>query len=128
MRREEELREAKIQQQRLNCFISQIEIYNHFMQNKTDSRPTESSMLAVGASTVEEDWGKNIDDAKPMEEEALEEASLRKKPLELQRMCSLNRKNKTSAFDDECLKFHGANSLTLEGVAESFGNMDLLNL
>ena len=52
---------------------------------------------------------------------------LRKKPLELQRMCSLNRKNKTSAFDDECLKFHGANSLTLEGVDEGSGNMDLLN-
>ena len=41
------------------------------MQNKMTSQPTESSMLAVGASTIEVDLGQNIDDAKPMEEEAI---------------------------------------------------------
>ena len=66
---------------------------------------------------MQNQWRKNIQ----------KKLHLRKKPLELQRMCSLNRKNKTSAFDDECLKFHGADNLTLEGVAEGSRNMDLLN-
>ena len=94
------------------------------MQNKTTSQPTEHLMLVVGASTTEVDVGQNIDDVKPMEEEDPKETSLKKKPLELQRMQSLHRE---SAFDDKCLKFRGADNLTLEGVAEGSSNMDLLN-
>ena len=51
------------------------------MQNKTTSQPTESSMLAVGASTTEADSGQSIDDAKPMEEEAPEEASFKEEAI-----------------------------------------------
>ncbi|PQQ07978.1 DNA helicase INO80 isoform X1 [Prunus yedoensis var. nudiflora] len=46
LRREQELREAKRQQQRLNFLIQQTELYSHFMQNKSSSQPSED--LAVG--------------------------------------------------------------------------------
>ncbi len=61
-----------------------------------------------------------------MEEEDPEEIALKKKPLELQRMWSLNKK-KPSAFDDKCLKFCHTDSLTLESVAKGSSNMDFLN-
>ena len=51
------------------------------MQNKTTSQPTESSMLAIGASTTEVDSGQNIDDAKPMEEEDLEETAFKEEDI-----------------------------------------------
>ena len=77
----EEIREVKRQQHRLIFLLSPTELYNHFMQNKTDSRPTESSMLAVGASTAEEDLGQKIDDAKPMEEEDPEEIAFKEESI-----------------------------------------------
>ena len=95
------------------------------MQNKTDSHPTESSMLAIGASTAEEDSGQNIDDAKPMEEEDQEEIAFKEESIRVAKDAVFQKK--TTTFDDECLKFHGANSLTLKGVAEGSGNMDFLN-
>ena len=95
-----------------------------FMQNKTDSHPTESSMLAIGASTAEEDSGQNIDDAKPMEEEYPKEIAFKEESIRVAKDPVFDKKNTT--FDDECLKFHGANSLTFEGMAEGFGNMDFL--
>ena len=122
----EEIREAKRQQQRLNFLLSPTELYNHFMQNKTDSRPIESSMLAVGASTAEKDSGQNIDDAKPMEEEDPEEIAFKEEAIRVAKDVFFEKKSKKIAFDDECLKFCGADSLTFEGVAEGSGNMYFL--
>lgn len=127
LKREEELREAKRQQQRLNFLLSQTELYSHFMQNKTASQPAESSMLAAEASTAEADVGQNIDIATPTEEEDPEETAFKEEAIRVAKNAVSEQKKKTSAFDDECLKFRGADSLTLEGVAEGSGNMDLLN-
>ena len=120
----EEIREVKRQQQRLNFLLSQTELYNHFMQNKMDSQRTESSMLAIGASTAEEYLNQNIDDAKPMEEEDPEEIAFKEESIRVAKDAVFEKK--TATFDDECLKSHGANSLTLEGMAEGSGNMDFL--
>ena len=81
------------------------------MQNKTTSQPAESSMLAVGASTTEADSGQNIDDAKPMEEEYPKEIAFKEESIRVAKDAVFEKK--TTAFDDECLKFRGANSLTL---------------
>ena len=120
----EEIREAKRQQQRINFLLSPTELYNHFMQNKMDSQPTESSMLAIGASTAEEYLNQNIDDAKPMEEEDPEEIAFKEESIRVAKDAVFEKK--TTTFDDECLKFRGANSLTLEGMAEGSSKMDFL--
>jgi DNA helicase INO80 len=46
LKREEELREARRQQQRLNFLLTQTELYSHFMQNKTAGTGSSQPNLA----------------------------------------------------------------------------------
>ena len=64
------------------------------MQNKTTSQPTESSMLAIGASTTEADSGQNIDDAKPMEEEDPEETAFKEEAIRVAKDAAFEHKKK----------------------------------
>ncbi|GKU89799.1 hypothetical protein SLEP1_g3891 [Rubroshorea leprosula] len=103
LRREQELREAKRQQQRLNFLIQQTELYSHFMQKKANSQPSEALPM--------EDVKPNEEEAplsglatEPGEEEDLEEAELKKEALRAAQNAVSKQKKLTSAFDTECLK------------------------
>ncbi|KAL5210687.1 hypothetical protein ABZP36_006310 [Zizania latifolia] len=88
LKREEELREAKRQQQRLNFLLSQTELYSHFMQNKAgESAPADEG------SVPEED-----------EEEDPEEAELKKEALRAAQQAVSQQKKMTSAFDSEIVR------------------------
>ncbi|OEL33194.1 DNA helicase INO80, partial [Dichanthelium oligosanthes] len=88
LKREEELREAKRQQQRLNFLLSQTELYSHFMQNKA----------GVSAPPDEED----VPDED--EEEDLEEAQLKREALRAAQHAVSQQKMKTNAFDSEIVR------------------------
>ncbi|XVF07182.1 hypothetical protein REPUB_Repub06bG0116600 [Reevesia pubescens] len=102
LRREQELREAKRQQQRLNFLIQQTELYSHFMQNKANSKPSEA--LPAG----DEESNDEDDDAGPSGEEDLEEAELKKEALRAAQDAVSKQKKLTSAFDTECFKLRQA--------------------
>ncbi|WVZ56940.1 hypothetical protein U9M48_007401 [Paspalum notatum var. saurae] len=87
LKREEELREAKRQQQRLNFLLSQTELYSHFMQNK-----------AGGSAPPDED----VPDED--EEEDPEEAQLKREALRAAQHAVSQQKMKTNAFDSEIMK------------------------
>lgn len=126
LKREQELREAKRQQQRLNFLLSQTELYSHFMQNKTSQ-----SSEAVGEEKYNDQEmllsssGTQLD-----EEEDPEEAELRKEALKAAHDAVSKQKMMTSAFDNECLKLRLAGDaeapLQDASVTES-SNIDLLH-
>ncbi|KAJ1297121.1 hypothetical protein BS78_01G353700 [Paspalum vaginatum] len=86
LKREEELREAKRQQQRLNFLLSQTELYSHFMQNK------------AGGSAPDED----VPDED--EEEDPEDAQLKREALRAAQHAVSQQKLKTNAFDSEIMR------------------------
>lgn len=88
LKREEELREAKRQQQRLNFLLSQTELYSHFMQNK-----------AGGSAPPDED----VPDED--EEEDPEETQLKREALRAAQHAVSQQKMKTNAFDSEIVRF-----------------------
>jgi DNA helicase INO80 len=88
LKREEELREAKRQQQRLNFLLSQTELYSHFMQNKAGE-----SALPDEASVPEAD-----------EEEDPEEAELKREALRAAQQAVSQQKRITNAFDSEIVR------------------------
>ncbi|XP_057983350.1 chromatin-remodeling ATPase INO80 [Malania oleifera] len=107
LRREQELREAKRQQQRLNFLLSQTELYSHFMQNKPTSQPSEA--LPVGDDEQnEEDAALGSSDARSGEDEDPEEAELKMEALKAAQDAVSKQKKLTSAFDNECLKLRQA--------------------
>ncbi|KAK2651936.1 hypothetical protein Ddye_011792 [Dipteronia dyeriana] len=103
LRREQELREAKRQQQRLNFLIQQTELYSHFMQNKSNSQPSED--LPVG-DEKSNDQGMLLSssDVSPGEEEDPEEAELKKEAMRAAQNAVSKQKLLTSVFDTECSK------------------------
>lgn len=88
LKREEELREAKRQQQRLNFLLSQTELYSHFMQNKAG----ESAQPADGSVSGED------------EEEDPEEAELKREALRAAQHAVTQQKRMTNAFDSEVVR------------------------
>uniref|UniRef100_A0ACD5XKY0 Uncharacterized protein n=1 Tax=Avena sativa TaxID=4498 RepID=A0ACD5XKY0_AVESA len=88
LKREEELREAKRHQQRLNFLISQTELYSHFMQNKAGE-----SALPDEGSVPEDD-----------EEEDPEEAELKREALRAAQHAVSQQKRMTNAFDSEIVR------------------------
>lgn len=87
LKREEELREAKRQQQRLNFLLSQTELYSHFMQNKT------------GASAPPDE-----EDVPDENEEDHEEAQLKREALRAAQHAVSQQKMKINAFDSEIVR------------------------
>lgn len=88
LKREEELREAKRQQQRLNFLLSQTELYSHFMQNKAGEKA-----LPDEGSVPEAD-----------EEEDPEEADLKREALRAAQHAVSEQKRMTNAFDSEIVR------------------------
>ncbi|KAI5318254.1 hypothetical protein L3X38_037962 [Prunus dulcis] len=103
LRREQELREAKRQQQRLNFLIQQTELYSHFMQNKSSSQPSED--LAVGDEKQnDKEASLSSSDDEAIEEEDPEDAELKKEAFKAAQDAVLKQKNLTSKFDNEYMK------------------------
>lgn len=88
LKREEELREAKRQQQRLNFLLSQTELYSHFMQNKAG----ESALPDEGSAP-------EVDDG-----EDPEEAELKREAFRAAQHAVSQQKRMTNAFDSEIVR------------------------
>ncbi|KAE8098737.1 hypothetical protein FH972_016778 [Carpinus fangiana] len=127
LRREQELREAKRQQQRLNFLIQQTELYSHFMQNKSNSQPSEA--LPVGDEKLnDQEVLLSSSDAEPDEEEDPEEAELKKEALRAAQDAVSKQKKLTSAFDTECLRLRQAAEFeSLPPEVAGSNNIDLHN-
>lgn len=125
LRREQELREAKRQQQRLNFLIQQTELYSHFMQNKANTQPSEALPAGDKKSNDDEE-----NDVGPGGEEDPEEAELKKEALKAAQDAVSKQKKLTSAFDTECFKLRQAAEIEVpledSSVAGS-SNIDLHN-
>ena len=127
LKREEELREAKRQQQRLNFLLSQTELYSHFMQNKS-SQPSETSLTGEGESTAPEEPSAIA--VQPGEEEDPEEAELQKEALKAAQHAVSQQKQITNLFDSECMKLRQAAETTdaeNDSAIAGSSNIDLLN-
>lgn len=129
LKREQELREAKRQQQRLNFLLSQTELYSHFMQNKSASQSIEA--LAAGDQAPNDEEKFLSSEAKlDEEEEDPEDAEIRKEALKAAQDAVSKQKKMTSAFDDECLKLRQAvdvEALQQDGSVTVSSNIDLLH-
>lgn len=128
LKREQELREAKRQQQRLNFLLSQTELYSHFMQNKTTTQTSEA--LTAGDEKSSQEMLLSSSEACLEEDDDLEDAELRNEALKAAQDAVSKQKMMTSAFDSECLRLRQAietdPSLQDVSVAES-SNIDLLH-
>ncbi|KAJ8747244.1 hypothetical protein K2173_024169 [Erythroxylum novogranatense] len=128
LKREQELREAKRQQQRLNFLIQQTELYSHFMQNKPNSQPSE--VLSVGEEKLSDQENHFSTEAHPDEEVDPEEAELRKEALRAAQDAVSKQKKLTSAFDDECSRLReaaDADGLSVDVSVPGSSNIDLHN-
>ncbi|RXI04738.1 hypothetical protein DVH24_039012 [Malus domestica] len=103
LRREQELREAKRQQQRLNFLIQQTELYSHFMQNKSSSQPSEDLPVGEGEKKDKKAFLSSSDD-ETNEEEDPEEAELKEAAFKAAQEAVSKQKKITSEFDNEYLK------------------------
>lgn len=127
LKREQELREARRQQQRLNFLLSQTELYSHFMQNKT-SQP--SGALAVGdEKSDDQEILLSSSEARQQEEEDPEDAELRREALKAAHDAVSKQKRMTDAFDNECLKLRlaGEAEVPLQDGLVTEPNIDLLH-
>lgn len=128
LKREQELREAKRQQQRLNFLLSQTELYSHFMQNKTSQ--TSEAFAAGDENSNDQEMLLGSSGALPVDEDDIEDAQMRNEALKAAHDAVSKQKQMTSAFDTECLKLRQTSeieaSLQDASVAES-SNIDLLN-
>ncbi|XP_031280967.1 chromatin-remodeling ATPase INO80 isoform X2 [Pistacia vera] len=128
LRREQELREAKRQQQRLNFLIQQTELYSHFMQNKSNSQPSEA-LPAGDEKPNDQEVLLCSTDVEVVEEEDPEEAELKKEAMLAAQTAVSKQKMLTSTFDTECSKLREAaetDASLLDAVAGS-SNIDLHN-
>ena len=129
LKREQELREAKRQQQRLNFLLSQTELYSHFMQNKSTSQPSEVLPTVDDALNDQEMLLSSVE-AQPGEQEDPEEAELKMEALRAAQDAVSKQKKITSTFDTECLKLRQAADLdAIQEDASIAGssNIDLLH-
>ncbi|RVX09718.1 DNA helicase INO80 [Vitis vinifera] len=130
LRREQELREVKRQQQRLNFLITQTELFSHFMQNKATSQPSEA-LPVDGEKPKDQELLVSSSDDVPGEEQDPEDDELKKEALKAAQDAVSKQKRLTSAFDNECLKLRQAAepevpSPDASGAAGS-SNIDLLH-
>lgn len=126
LRHEQELREAKRQQQRLNFLIQQTELYSHFMQNKPNSKPSE--VLSMGDEKPNEMEALGSTDVGHSEEEDMEDAELKKEALKAAQDAVSKQKMLTSAFDSECLRLRQAADSEVpssDSLVAGSSNMDL---
>ena len=127
LKREQELREAKRQQQRLNFLIQQTELFSHFMSNKPNSQPSEALPIA-DEKTDDQVMDFSTAEAGPDPEEDPEDAELRKEALKAAQDAVSKQKLLTSAFDTECSKLREVDDIegpiTDASVAGS-SNIDL---
>ncbi|XP_010504655.1 PREDICTED: DNA helicase INO80 isoform X1 [Camelina sativa] len=127
-KREQELREAKRQQQSLNFLIKQTELYSHFMQNKTDSNPSEA--LPIGDENLIDEELPETSTSGPSEVEDHEEAELKEKVLRAAQDAVSKQKQITNAFDTEYMKLRQTSEM--EGPSNDISvcgssNIDLHN-
>lgn len=124
LKRDQELREARRQQQRLNFLLTQTELYSHFMQNKMTGVPAEASQDALN------DPGKAASSMNDVEsppgslsaEEAEEVAALKKEAVRAAEVAAAQQRNRTSSFDNESQRLRSA-----AGGGEGAEDMDLLH-
>ncbi|XP_050226840.1 chromatin-remodeling ATPase INO80 isoform X2 [Mercurialis annua] len=126
LKREQELRETKRQQQRLNFLLQQTELYNHFMQNKPNSQPSEALPGEDETTDPEMPLSKlSSSDAAPGEEEDPDEVDMRNKALKAAQAAVSEQKKLTSAFDSECSKLRQAAEIDASVAGSS--DIDLHN-
>lgn len=127
LKREQELREARRQEQRLNFLLSQTELYGHFMQNKSASQPTGILAKKDHMDDQEGIIGSSEDDAN---EEDPEEVEMKMEALKAAQDAYSKQQKITSAFDDEYMRLRQASGVEdpeeQASVAGS-SNIDLLN-
>ncbi|KAG6552261.1 hypothetical protein Mapa_006111 [Marchantia paleacea] len=129
LKRQEELREAKRQQQRLNFLLTQTELYSHFMQNKlAGGTPAVTDTAAVLSAS---DDTSAANDTKLSEEDAAEEAALKEEAVRAATQAAAQAKNRTNAFDSESSKLRQAAGLEddeQDGMqVDGSSDIDLLN-
>lgn len=127
LKREQELREAKRQQQRLNFLIQQTELYSHFMQNKSNSQPTGALAMGDEKATDEEMLSSDVG---PGEEEDPEDAELKREAMRAAQNAVSKQKMLTSVFDNECSKLRevAESELSLQDASVvGSSNIDLHN-
>lgn len=103
LKRDQELREARRQQQRLNFLLTQTELYSHFMQNKMSGMPGEGGQDALN------DPGKVASSMNHAEglpgsmsaEDAEEEAALKMEAVRAAEAAAAQQRNRTNTFDNE---------------------------
>lgn len=129
LKREEELREAKRQQQRLNFLLSQTELYSHFMQNKSTPQASEA-VPATEGDTIAGGISFSLVDVRADEEDDPEETALKREALKAAQHAASEQKKLTSAFDSECMKLRdGVDTevMVADGSIEGSSNIDLLH-
>lgn len=130
LKREQEIREAKRQQQRLNFLLSQTELYSHFMQNKSTAGPSDA--LTIGDDDRSDGQEELLTSLEAMhaEEEDPEEAELKLEALKAAQDAVSKQKKITSAFDSECLKLMQVNETEApeqDASISGSSNIDLLH-
>ncbi|XP_060967508.1 chromatin-remodeling ATPase INO80 isoform X1 [Cannabis sativa] len=125
LRREQELREAKRQQQRLNFLIQQTELYSHFMQNKSSTQASEATLVDEEI-TEQEEHIMSVDAGK-VEEDDPEEAELKREALKAAQDAVSKQKKLTSAFDNECMKLRQIGEPEAPQEVAGASNIDLLH-
>ncbi|KAJ7554405.1 hypothetical protein O6H91_06G138700 [Diphasiastrum complanatum] len=129
LKREEEMREARRQQQRLNFLLTQTELYTHFMQNKMAGLPVQPfdspeqgiNPVIKHLEDTNAEGMKSLDVA-TNSEDAAEEEALKEQALLAATKAVSEQREKTSAFDSECLKLRGA--ATLDGSLQTAALVD----
>jgi DNA helicase INO80 len=124
LKRDQELREARRQQQRLNFLLTQTELYSHFMQNKMSGMPVQASQDAhndpVSNLTLEEGLPGTVST-----EDAEEEAALKEEAVRTAVSAAALQRNRTSHFDNESQRLRSAAGGDEAG--EDPDDMDLLH-
>ena len=125
LKREQELREAKRQQQRLNFLLSQTELYSHFMQNKT----SQASEALIADGEKADDHQMLSSSSESRQEEDPEDAELRMEALKAAQDAVSKQKRMTSVFDSECMKLRLASDAEapVDGLVTESSNIDLLH-
>ncbi|KAG0597031.1 hypothetical protein M758_UG305700 [Ceratodon purpureus] len=127
LKRDQELREARRQQQRLNFLLTQTELYSHFMQSKMTGMPAHASQdvpndLDMFASNP------TVEKCRPDTvclEDTEEEASLKAEALRAAVTAAAQQRNRTSDFDNESQRLRL--SADRGEVGDGADDMDLLH-
>lgn len=122
LKRDQELREAKRQQQRLNFLLTQTELYSHFMQNKTSNT---TAAQASQDALRDLDTNMNSEEGSLSVEDAEEEAALKEEAVRAAKLAAAQQRNRTNDFDSESERLRTAAGGDEAG--EGAEDMDLLH-